>query len=102
MSPTPSGSVRPRLYVDFSETVGEGIVALSARDTVLTDTGAVIELAEGLAVALYSFDIDENGQPDHLVANGVVERNASERAGHVKWVCRIDAAGIRHEADLAP
>ena len=94
-----SDATPPRLYIDFDELVGPGLVALSARDTVLDDAGAVVGLTEGLAVRLYSFDIDDDGKSQRRHAGGRVELNESDGGGLIKWVCRIDAAGIRVEVD---
>jgi len=40
-------------------------------------------------------DLDEDGQPDPLVASGTVELNTSKGwSSHVKWCVRIDDKGI--------
>lgn len=70
-------------------------------DTKTESHGRVVSLKEGLEVALYMDDMDENGGIDNLIATGVVERNRSTGwAAHVKWCCRIDGNGIRHQSEL--
>ena len=91
----------PRLYVDFNEMLDRDLVLLSKDDTKTDSHGSVIHLSEGLPVAIYSDDLDESGKPDNLIAEGIVERNKDFTgwSSHVKWCCRIDTKGIRHESD---
>ncbi len=92
---------RPRLYVDFNELIEPNLVALSKDDTKLTLTGENILLREGLLIEVHSDDVSDEGEPDNLIASGVVERNSKTGwASHIKWCCRIDGNGIRHESDL--
>ena len=65
----------PRLYVDFNEMLAPDLVLLSRRDAKPDANGEMIHLYEGLAVSIFSDDVDDQGQPDNLVAVGVVERN---------------------------
>ena len=91
---------RPRLYVDFNEMIEENLVLLSKEDEKIDSGGAVVKLTEGLRVYVYMDDIDENGKPDNLLAEGVAERNT--RGGWsaaAKWCCRIDDSGIRRASD---
>ncbi|HVB82284.1 MAG TPA: hypothetical protein VNE82_20315 [Candidatus Binataceae bacterium] len=91
----------PRLYVDFNEMLERDLVLLSQHDTKLDVSGVAVSLHEGLVVDIYSDDVGTDGQPDNLVASGLVERNRHEGwAKHVKWCCRIGPEGIRHESDL--
>lgn len=92
---------RPRLYVDFNEMLEPELVLLSAGDTKADVNGNLVLLKEGLEIIVFMDDVDENGSPDHLVAAGVVESNSTEGWGHyVKWCCRINGNGIRHESEL--
>jgi hypothetical protein len=91
----------PRLYVDFNELLEPDLALLARQDTKPDVNGDIVHLHEGLAVSIYSDDVDANGAPDNLVATGVVERNRNEGwAKHVKWCCRIGPEGICHESDL--
>ena len=94
---------RPRLYVDFNEMVTADIVLLSKSDSKVDSAGNVIVFYEGLPVDIYMDDLDENGRPDNLIASGAAVRyDLSTYPGwsHVKWCCRINAAGIRHASDF--
>ena len=94
---------RAMIYVDFNEMVESNLVLLSANDTKVDSCGESVLLHEGLEVLVYMNDGDDNGNVDNLVASGVVERNTSTAswAARVKWCCRIDSIGIRHESELA-
>ena len=93
---------KPMIYVDFNEMVESNLVLLSADDTKIDSRGESVLLYEGLEVLVYMNDTDDNGNVDNLVASGVVERNTSTSgwAARVKWCCRIDSVGIRHESEL--
>lgn len=89
------------LYVDFNEMLEPDLVLLSATDAKTASNGAIVSLSDGMEVTVYMDDTDEHGQPDNLVATGVIETNKTTGWGaHVKWCCRIDANGIRHQSEL--
>jgi len=91
----------PMFYVDFNEMLEPNLVLLSAGDTRAATDGSIVTLSDGIEVTLYMDDSDQHGNPDHLIAAGVVEASlSSEWAAHVKWCCRINADGIRHESEL--
>lgn len=92
---------RPRIPVDFNEMVESDLVLLSLGDSKTDSHGASVQLHEGLAIDIYMDDEDDAGQPDPLVASGVVEATAGRGwAPHVKWSCRITPPGIRHLSDV--
>jgi len=93
---------RPTLEVDFNEMLEPDLVLLSATDTRRDRRGEVVELREGMEILIYMDDLDIDGRRDDLVATGVVERNHSsdDWCAHVRWCCRIDAHGIRHQSEL--
>ncbi|WP_298334084.1 hypothetical protein [uncultured Erythrobacter sp.] len=77
------------------------LVLLSATDSKATRDEVDTPLREGMEISIYMDDLDERGQPDDLIASGVVERNLAKGwAEHVKWCCRIDGNGIRNQSDL--
>jgi len=92
---------RPCFQVDFNELVEPDLVLFSKDDHRNDRDGRLVSLREGLAVRVVESDVDGEGHPDELIADGVVERYASDDtwAAHVKWVCRLDANGIRHRSD---
>jgi hypothetical protein len=93
---------KPMLYVDFNELLAPDLVLLSAADTKIDVQGREVSLRDGLEVIVYMDDTNASGDVDNLLATGVVERNRSSGWGaHVKWCCRIDENGIRHQSELS-
>lgn len=91
---------RPRLRVDFNEMLEGNLVLLAKEDAKADSTGVKVHLHEGLRVHIYDEDEDDMGQPDNLIADGVVEPcQAGGWASSAKWCCRIDERGIRHMSD---
>ena len=92
---------RPFFQVDFNELLEPNLVALSASDTREAVTGENVTFSEGLAVGVYEDDIDDAGEPNYLVATGIAERHfGAGWTKRIKWCCRVDDKGIRHESDL--
>ena len=50
-------------------------VLLSQGDTTVDALGNIVDLAEGMQLAVYSDDQDQNGERDNLIAEGVALRN---------------------------
>ena len=95
-----STTSRPVFCVDFNEMVGANTVLLSANDTKADASGVIVQLQEGMSVTGVMDDLDENGNIDNLVANGIVVRNmVSGWPAHIKWCCRIDTDGIRAQSE---
>lgn len=92
---------RPLFYVDFNEMIDANTVLLSVEGSKVDAHGRTVQLQEGMPVSVYMDDVDENGNVDDLVANGVVEKNTqSGWSTHVKWCCRIDDNGIRPQSEI--
>jgi hypothetical protein len=91
---------KPKFSVDFNEMLEHDLVLLSKTDSRLDSKGEAITLFEGLAVIVYEPDVDKNGRPDNLMAEGVVEENKSPVAWAIdcKWCCRINGGKIHHES----
>ncbi|WP_174989281.1 hypothetical protein [Burkholderia lata] len=93
---------RPVFCVDFNEMVDADTVLLSGADTKIDASGVTVRLHEGMLVSVYMNDLDEHGNVDDLVANGVVVRNTIDGWGsNVKWCCRIDSDGVRARSTVA-
>ena len=91
---------KPMLYVDFNEMLEPNLVLLSTVDTKVDADGNVVMLGDGLEVVVYMEDTDAAGHVDNLLATGIVEKNRSTGwGGAVKWCCRIDADGVRHQSE---
>ncbi len=54
-----------------------------------------------MVITVFGEDLDENDQPDALIASGVVERSPDWLAckGSV-WALHIDQNGVRHESEI--
>lgn len=92
---------RPMFLVDFNEMVDANTVLLSVGDTKVDTLGIVVQLHEGLPISVYMDDLDDSGNVDNLLANGVVVKNKeSGWSAHVKWCCRIDEDGIRSQSEV--
>jgi len=88
----------PRLYVDFNELIDHNLVLLSQSDYKADSMGNSIHLYEGKIVSIYMDDTDEEGNPDNLLAEGIVIPNPLPN--HIaKWCCRINEKGIYHESE---
>ncbi|MBU1360165.1 MAG: hypothetical protein KKC79_00460 [Gammaproteobacteria bacterium] len=92
---------QPRIAVDFNEMLEPGLVLLSQTDFRMDSSGAMVHLVEGLVVRIFEEDVDHDGRPDHLLAQGRVERTTSKASWSTaaKWCCRIDQNGVRHESE---
>lgn len=84
-----------RIYVDFMKTDDEGRLLLTCIGTRRDLEASAIELAEGLVLRVYSDDLDEQGNRDDLVADGIVRFDA---ANH-RWVLEVDPKAIRNASD---
>lgn len=85
---------------DFNGLFGD-LLCLSHSDTVMTFGGEEISLKEGMHITAYDLDADDDGNPDNLLASGVVEPSPESLRCHgSRWVLQIDSNGCRHESDL--
>jgi len=57
-----------------------------------------VELREGLHLILCSDDVDDKGQRDELLVEGIVSFSEEEHC----WVAAIDWAAIRHASENHP
>lgn len=94
--------IRPLLEVDYNEMLESNLVLLSSSDIKIDYYGHEIALQEGLDITIYSDDsTDDQGNPEYMIADGVVEMNRSGGwSSHVKWCCRIDNNGILYKSQL--
>lgn len=95
---------KARIYVDFNEMVDYNTVLLSRDDTKVDSQGNIITFYEGMPVSIYMDDVNNKGEVDNLIAEGIAIKqdlsNYPPSWQHVKWCCRIDANGIINESDL--
>ena len=83
-----------RVYIDFNAQFGPDVYSLQCRGTIDDLRRLGIEATEGIALSVYSDDGDENGRPDNLIAEGVVQNDPQ-----LGLLLYIDPATIRHESD---
>lgn len=82
----------PKVYADFQNLDDENRLRLTCSGTRRDLERQSLELREGMALTLYSDDATDDGQPDELLADGVVHFNKAENC----WVAAIDWQAIRH------
>lgn len=93
---------KPRVWVDFNEMVSDDDVLLSKTDTKADSDGNIVTFTEGCSVSVYDEDLDEHGQPDNIIADGVAMLNTyGGWTAPAKWLIKIDSRGVRHESDDA-
>ena len=88
--------VKPKIYADFHNADSLGRLRLNCVGTVEDLARQQIELRGGLILTLYSEDLDAAGQPDELLADGVVSFSKEDQC----WVATIDWSAIRHASDI--
>ena len=95
-----------RLQADFNglfraPDTGSFVLCLSHGDSCLDEDGVSVVLEEGMRLTAFDQDADEYGNPDNLVASGVVARTPEwlEHSGS-RWVLVIDENGVRNESEL--
>lgn len=82
----------PMIYADFHNADSKGRLRLNCIGTVEDLAKHHLELGDGLHLNLYSDDLDDKGQLDELVVEGVVSFSQEEHC----WVATIDWAAIRN------
>jgi hypothetical protein len=89
------------VLADFNGMLENDLLCLAHSDTVSDRAGRTISLRPGLTLTAFDHDADERGNPDDILATGVVEPSPEyAHCNGSRWALRIDAAGIRHESDL--
>ena len=87
-----------KVYADFQNLDEQNRLRLTCAGTRRDLERLGITLREGMALTLYTDDANDAGQPDELLAEGVVHYNETEKC----WVAAIDWRAIRHASDAAP
>ena len=86
---------KPRIYADFHNADSRGRLRLNSVGTIEDLARQQIELREGLALTIYSDDLDEQGALDKLLVDGIVSFSEEEDC----WIATIDWSAIRHSSD---
>ena len=79
---------KPRIWVDFN-TPFDDMYFLSGLDIIKDSEGNEIELKENMEVSVFDYDLDENDNPDHLLADGIAILNRTGIFTHVKWLIKV-------------
>jgi len=87
--------VKPTVYADFHNADPQGRIRLNCIGTIEDLSRQQLELRDGLALALYSDDLDHEGRLDELLVDGIVSFSEAEHC----WVAAIDWTAIRHASD---
>jgi hypothetical protein len=88
----------PKIYADFHNLDDSNRLRLTCAGT-REDLGRQgIELREGLVLTFYMDDADDEGDPDELRTEGVVQYDGSEST----WVASVDWSAVRHASDEMP
>jgi hypothetical protein len=85
----------PRVYADFQNLDDENRLRLTCAGTRRDLERQGIELREGMPLTLYSDDATDDGQPDELLAEGIVHYDREAAC----WVAAIDWRALRHASD---
>jgi hypothetical protein len=88
------------VQADFNGLFSE-LLCISHGDSAPGKDGKPVLLRAGMKLTAYDDDIDDNGNPDDLIASGIVEPSpAWLRRDGSRWVLRIDEHGVRHRSEL--
>ncbi len=91
-----------RLKADFNG-LSDGLLCLSHEAWARDEHGAQVTLVAGMLITAVEPDVDDQGQPDELLASGIVEVAPDWLACKGStWVLRVDARGVHHASDPAP
>jgi hypothetical protein len=88
----------PRIYADFHNLDDSNRLRLTCAGTKEDLERQGIELREGLVLTFYMDDADDQGDPDELRTEGVVQYDGSEST----WVASVDWSAVRHASDEMP
>lgn len=86
------------VYADFQNLDEANRIRLNTLGTRKDLEREGVELREGLRLTLYTDDADDQGRPDNLLVDGVVEFNDEEQT----WVAAVDWQQLRHASDEHP
>ena len=90
-------SLKLKVYADFHNADPQGRLRLNCAGTLDDLTRLGVELGEGQALTFYSDDADGRGEPDELLADGLVTFSPQEHC----WVAVIDWSAVRHASDTS-
>lgn len=87
--------IKPKVYADFHNADSQGRLRLNCIGTTEDLARQQIELHQGLLLTLYADDLDDDGELDELLVDGIVSFSEEEHC----WVAAIDWSAIHHDSD---
>lgn len=87
---------KPRIYADFQNADAQGRIRLNTQGTLDDINELQLEMCDGLAVTLYTDDVNPAGAEDFMEVDGVVSLAEAEKC----WVATIDWNAIHHTSEL--
>ena len=79
---------KPRIWVDFNGPWTD-LYFLSQVDIIRDSNGNEIELTENMEISIFDFDLDENDNPDNLLADGIAILNNTGKYSNVEWLVKV-------------
>ena len=77
------------------------ILCLSHSDTATDEGGKMVALSSGMVITAFEPDTGDNGEPDELLANGIViESPAWLKCSGSRWSLALDEKGWYHASDI--
>ena len=86
---------KPRIYADFQNLDDSNRIRLTCVGTIADLDRNGVTLHSGLELTLYTDDADDQGNPDELLIDGLVDYSESEKC----WVAEVDWSALRHASD---
>jgi hypothetical protein len=86
---------KPKIYADFHNADSRGRLRLNCVGTLEDLAQQQVELHDGLLLTLYADDLDDKGELDEMLVDGVASFSEEEHC----WVAAIDWAAIHHASD---
>ncbi len=84
----------PEIYADFHRLDDQNRIVLDSVGTRRAIAQLQLQLRPGMVVLLHTDDADESGQPDDLMAIGVVQFDNMEK----RWVARVNWQRLFHRS----
>ena len=82
-----------KLRADFNGLFGN-LLCLSHTDAASDENGHDVDLSEGMSVVAFDDDLDDQGNKDNLIAQGVVIRSPEWlKCRGSKWSLQLDGNG---------
>jgi len=82
----------PRIYADFQNLDDANRLKLTCRGTLQDLQRFGVQLRDGMRFTFYTDDADDEGRPDPMLIDGIVQFDAAQRC----WVAAVDWTKLRH------